>query len=470
VCIDIYSFPYITGIGKIKPFPLIGNDPVFVISYIANKTWDYYSERLSRRPYYYWPGYFAWNIHYEVRGYINLYRVTGKKLWLDRAIARCDHMVNLSDVNGDGIPCWGNYNSTWGSPHGPYDPPGMDGSVVIDGVISIAIMETVLAIYGYYEQKPVYKYFEKANKYVEVVKGVIEKWRKCWTEISTDEGYYWPTPKPEDAKYGIINQFGALCVAELFLYDITNDKNYLREPKACANYFKRALVYLKDRDAYLWRYAYIGLEKAPDRIEDVSHGAMDVSFAFEMYKRGLIFNKTDMIRFSNTYINTIWRETPTGFYLGSHIDGSGYREIPPILWTQLSQFNYRVWFNQWRLTNKFLEKRGIDKVLGGYVLQFLTELLLYGPGRIEDYKVQIRERVKKAEKEVSRIPFILQPYKRMAKNELEKARSYLNEDMLMAFIHLERSLRIISMAWFLGILTYLIITAWIVFFIIMRVK
>ena len=461
---DICSFPYIAGISKIRPFPLAGNCPLRVVSRIANRTWDYYSERLSRRPYYYWPGYFAWNIHYEVRGYINLYRITGNKLWLKRAIARCDHMVNLSDVNGDGIPCWGNYNSTWGSPQGPYDPPGMDGSVVIDGVISIAVMETALAIYGFYEQIPASEFFEKANRYVKVVKGVIEKWRRYWTKTSNDEGYYWPTPRPESAKYGIINQFGALCIAQLFLYDLTHDRSYLVEPRACANYFKRALIYLKDRDAYLWMYAYIGPEKAPDRIEDVSHGAMDISFAFEMYKRGLVFNKTDIVRFSNTYVNVFWRETPTGFYLGSHIDGSGYREVPPILWVQLSQFNYRLWFNQWRLTNKFLEKRGVDKVYGGYILQLLTELLLYNPAGMSDCKMQIREEVKRVENIIKQIPFMFQPYKYMAESELKKARTLLSKDILMAFTHLERSLRMISITWFLGVLTYLIIGAWIVYF------
>ena len=82
-----------------------------------------------------------------------------------------------------------------------------------------------------------------------------------------------------------------------------------------------------------------------------------------------------------------------GFYLGSHIDGSGYCEVPPILWVQLSRFNYRLWFNQWRLTNKFLEKRGIDKVYGGYILQLLTELLLYNPTGMSDCKMQVREEV-----------------------------------------------------------------------------
>ena len=458
--IDISVFPSIAGIDEIEPFPLAGLQPLFVLSYVANKTWEYYNEHLNTQPYYYWPGYFAWNIHYEVRGYINLYRLTGDRLWLDRAVARVDHMVNLSDVNGDGVPCWGNYNSTYGSPEGPYDPPGMDGSVVIDGVISIAVMETAAAINGLYGNEPAREYREKAERYVEVISKVVKRWWNYWTSLSSDEGYYWYSPKPEAAEYGIINQFGAMCVAELILHDITGDDEYLIHPRMCANYFKRALRYLPNRDAYLWRYAYVGAEKNPDRIEDVGHGAMDVSFAFEMYRRGLVFNKTDMVRFSNTYTNIFWKETPTGISLGSHIDGSGTNDFPPILWVQLSRFNYRLWFNQWRLINKYLAARRLEKTYGGYVLQFLTEIMLYNPERVENFKRVMEQEIERARNVVAGVPLPFQPYRYMAEEEVRKAQESINKSILTSFIHVEKSLRISSAASLLGTVTYLLVGAW----------
>jgi hypothetical protein len=143
----------------------------------ANNSWEVWSKRLLDDPYN--PGSFAWGLSYAHRAFVDLYGLTGDRVWLERAVSWADHLLNYSDVNGDGEPAWGNYNETWGT--SDYD---FVEFTVHDGVISVSLLELVQLIYGRSELASNATLKERAYSYLCLVKRVVDRHHAYWTDVT----------------------------------------------------------------------------------------------------------------------------------------------------------------------------------------------------------------------------------------------------------------------------------------------
>lgn len=419
----LYStgFPWITGLNS-TPFDDNGNlmirggDFLRFYETLAKSTFSYYENLLRSKPYD--PGLFAWGIHYEVRSYCDIYNLTREIKWIEMALARTEYLYSFRDVNGDGIPSWGNYNETYGNSRYAYQEYG-----VWDGVITTALIEVAELIYRDPLLSRNQSLKEIADKYLECVKQVIDRYHKCWTSFSEDEGFYWDNPAG-DVTGPIVNRFSALGITELKLYDILGDEEYLKRPRAMANLFKRNLTI--KYGAYVWTYAvppstYLS-------IEDISHGAIDLEFAILAYKHNLVFNRTDMERFVNTYLKFVWRGFNAKPKLSTYVDGRVTSDYSGISrnWVLLSSFEPRIWLLQWVVFND----PSLEAGSSGCLLQGLSQLAAYYPGS----KVVTNCILVEADRLLNEISPLYQPLKALAYMELDKAiRLYEAGDYVNSF-------------------------------------
>lgn len=345
-------------------FELGGRKAMDVLLESADKAWNYYSGELNKAGYN--ASLLAWTISYEMDAYANIYRITGSQTWLERAVSRADYILNVSDMNGDGIPSWGEYNTTSSTER-----------TVWDGMICTALMNLVKLIHGDQMLSTNQSLTVKAEDYLSLVEKVIDRYHDSWIKINDDEGCYLIDPNNKSDTRIIFNQFLALGSAELIVYEVTGDKSYLEKPTAMAKLFKRYLGFNESLRAYTWSYIVGG------RAEDLDHGAIDVRFAVLAHKNGIVFNTTDMHYFTHTFTRLLWRGEQGGYpYLNQLVDGTppDPGESPdqrPFYWVQLADFNSLVWLYSCKvLSNRVESKRDVaDRT----ALLAASELFLHLP-------------------------------------------------------------------------------------------
>ncbi|KYH40307.1 MAG: hypothetical protein AYL32_012440 [Candidatus Bathyarchaeota archaeon B26-2] len=418
-----------TPFGEGGTLMLRGKSIVDYYTLIADRVWSSYNNLLASKPYD--PGLFAWGIHYEIRSYCEMYRLTEDRLWIERAVARCDYLYSVRDVNGDGIPSWGNYNATYGNSR--YEREGWREFGVWDGVLTTALIETVQVILENQNLRANQTLREKADRYLETVKTVIDRYHNAWTDISEGMGYYWDSPE-EDVTGPIVNRFAALGITEIKLYEVLGDPKYLVKPAAMAAFFKMNLQ-LRD-GAYIWTYA-VPPSRYTGSIEDISHGAIDLEFAILAYRHNLAFNKTDMQRFVATYKNFIWKGFNRKPHVATRVDGTVTSDYSGASrnWVLLSAFDPAIWTFQWIVFND------LEPSYSGAFLQAISQLITYYPGE-EAVEVMLQE----AEKAVEGAPPFY-PFKYFAERSLDGARSlYEAGDLAGAFREARRCMVMVENA------------------------
>ncbi|MBN1490004.1 MAG: BACON domain-containing protein, partial [Phycisphaerae bacterium] len=124
------------------------------------------------------------------------------------------------------------------------------------------------------------------------------------------------------------NQQNALGRTFVMLWLITGDEQYRARAEGLARFFKRRLTLIDDR--YTWLYSVFSTWH-----EDVGHAGINVDFAFQCYRAGIVFDAVDMQRFANT---VRYLSLGADGFLGTvnGIPASGPEDIPGILrWIHL---------------------------------------------------------------------------------------------------------------------------------------
>ncbi len=109
----------------------------------------------------------------------------------------------------------------------------------------------------------------------------------------TERGYYAPfdSSRYTSTPYNFASAMGR---AYVMLWLITGKAELRRRAARIAGEFRAALRKVKDR--YDWPYA----SYRPKGSEDISHAAINVDFAFQCYRAGIVFQQGDMLRFVAT--------------------------------------------------------------------------------------------------------------------------------------------------------------------------
>jgi len=291
--------------------PLVGRDSIIDLADgVGAQAFESISVQIADDPYN--PGSFAWGWQYHARGCLIMYNLTGERKWLDWAVNLSDHFLEYSDVNGDGEPCWGNYNETWGNSR--YD---FREYTVWDGVIGLPMVEVAKIIIDDDLLSKNITLLEKANAYIDMMERLVQRHHSAWEQVDEDMGYYWDDPYEDVGP--IVNRFTALGRAELVLGDVTGNNTYYDKPRQMANFMVANMVYHPSGDLYTWKYSY-GKEAS----EDISHGAIDLEFLIMANRRGLL-DEIHLRRLANTYLENIW-QVPLVFdgkhLLAMRVDGS----------------------------------------------------------------------------------------------------------------------------------------------------
>ena len=205
-------------------------------------------------------------------------------------------------------------------------------------------------------------YLEKALERMETVLAFDPDWRES---ASRGEGWYHCDYLKRKQPLNMQNALGRVLAA---LWSATGKKGYRDKAEKLARFFRRRLR-SKGR-AWVWPYW-------PDDqkgVEDVSHGAINVDFAFCCFRAGIVFTGKDMLRFAGTFRTCL--RPGKGF--ARRVDGGGDLKYSSAMagWGHLGFV--APWIRKARF--EFFEKRWASSVLAApYLAETGRPLAQEGP-------------------------------------------------------------------------------------------
>ncbi|MBN1393435.1 MAG: hypothetical protein JW959_00185 [Pirellulales bacterium] len=252
-------------------------------------------------------GRMGWGESYVMMGFVSMYEATKETAYLDRLVYHFDAVLaNRDDQRGitDQIrnrimPAWSSTKYTAGVQH---------AWLVHAGMITDPAARFVYLVNSTPELQSTYA--AKASEYETAVRETIDAFDGEWQPLG-NEGYYKnPSEGMAVAPYNMQNAPGRTM---LNLWLATGETKYRDKVERLANFMKNDLQLVGDR--YQWKY-----RSGQTKWEDLSHGGIDVDFAFECYQAGIVFDETDMQAFVET-LKYIYQENEDLFTY--YVDGSG---------------------------------------------------------------------------------------------------------------------------------------------------
>jgi len=295
----------------------------------------------------------AWGEGYMQNALLDLYEISGDTTLIDEMVKRVDTMMGtMWDVPPENVLCNRSVYQDgflgWGSTY--YDSRGYYQEYILhDGMIIYPMARLIRYIYNDSNLWRVYG--QKADYYLNRIESnIIAKWYVNWDGNPMKSGIeleYWGGFRKIPNNHYLV--FGA---ALIILLDLTTNPHYsaqntdfpsfyLEKATDMGNYFKSNLTLWQHVNAYVWGYwnHYVG------GVEDFSHGYVDMLYVFEAYYKGIVFDLTDMQRFTNTFLRLIWNgdiNSPvlSGTVDGQSTDNQGYFSW---VWPSLCEFDFLVW-------------------------------------------------------------------------------------------------------------------------------
>lgn len=218
--------------------------------------------------------------------------------------------------------------------------------IVHDGMVGTAIAQFVKLVYQTPELHAAY--LSKAAAYRDFLETeIVPRWESSsyigntWVSLSSTTGTYKQSPKfdafshTRNWTYLPYNQSLAYTRMLLLLHQVNGNAAYLDRARRNGQYFKNALTL--DGDDYVWKYAYYSSSTG---FEDVSHANIDVGAARDLYQHGIVFNATDMQRFTNTLATKMWNRSLTAPTVTKRVNGTGDTSYSKYLveWAEYAQW------------------------------------------------------------------------------------------------------------------------------------
>ncbi len=252
-------------------------------------------------------GRLGWGESYVMMGFVSMYEATGQTAYLDRLVnhfdavlANRDDRLGVTDeIRGRVMPAWSSTRYTAGANHAWLVHAGM---ITDPAARFVHLVDSTPGLQAAYSAK--------AGEYETAIRETVDAFDGDWRSLGEEGCYrnvYAGTP---DSPY---NMQGALGRTMLNLWRATGEEKYRAKVEALANYMKNDLQAVGDR--YKWKYCTYN-----SKWEDVSHGGIDVDFAFQCYQSGIVFNEADMRAFAKT-LKHMYQEEDDLFSL--YVDGSG---------------------------------------------------------------------------------------------------------------------------------------------------
>jgi len=228
----------------------------------------------------------------------------------------------------------------------PVPAPKYD-SVVHDGMMTMPMARWIEAVLA--DKALAGRYGEAARGYLAILeRHFFAKWdAKAWRELPGGRGlYYWP-PRPYQPKPLSLpmNQYTAFGRTVIKLWQLTGKQIYRDRAEKMARMVK-SLLRVKD-GACWWYYAepvadWDGREK-PSFVEHTHYADMDVGFMVDAYEAGIVFDRQDMQRLTNTFLKVMWNGSLDHPTVAGAVDGGNGTSTALADFVRLAQFDPRVW-------------------------------------------------------------------------------------------------------------------------------
>jgi len=283
----------------------------------------------------------AWGQSYVMMSLATMFEATSDPIYLDRlgehiegVLAQRDDARGVSDYRGVSGACWRDV----------YYTPEPYCYVVHSGMIAFPIAEFAALVrehdLGRHPATDGESFGDKAERYAtaaaETVAHHDDQWRDDGTYVFREDADFIGYPGV-DVPYNQANAMGRVLLA---LYRATDDTAYLDKATGLAQAFQ-AGISSGPSGEYLWNY-WGGSYEAPG--EDISHAFINVAFAAEAAKLGVVFDEADMWAFSETFVSNVYVDDQTvATYVGG--GSTNYGSYPWIvaLWLDLAPWRTTVY-------------------------------------------------------------------------------------------------------------------------------
>ncbi len=220
---------------------------------------------------------------------------------------------------------------------------------VHDGMVTFPIALFIEAVHRTGGLDP--KYRAKADEYLKLLdQHFIPRWEKTWRPITADAGVYLFTDDPTQRFPGYSlphNQYLAPARTLLVLGQLESYAGAqlcADRARMMANYFHDNLR-LTEAGAYVWNYwdpleHEEGIKRS---VEDCAHATIDISFAAEATRRGVVFSDVDMERFARTWVDVMWDGNEQRPRFGKRVDGNAGEQLCWYEWVQTAEWDLRAW-------------------------------------------------------------------------------------------------------------------------------
>jgi len=303
-------------------------------------------------------GKLAWGESYLMESYLVMYEATHDKKWLDKFLAHGQRVVNntdkargTKDYKGRSVVGWSSliYSPQYGWKPGDKIQPstvnkpwimfwGHTGMIIYPFVNFAIIVQGDPGLSGYTEQ---------AASLVKVAEEAVAVFDKDWRfDASSGEGYF-IAEKGEPARGNQrepLDRDLAMGRVYIGLCKLGREQEYCERAKALATMFKNRLKLEKDR--YVWN-------GPGPHVEDISHGAIDITFACDAFDARIEFTRNDMLLFSRTLTGAFNGSQFAQFIDGAGDDDSVYSySLSSARWLDLSAFGCQPY----KTVHSFFEK------------------------------------------------------------------------------------------------------------------
>lgn len=320
-------------------------------------------------------GKLAWGETRTMLSYLSVFKSTGDYYYLNKFI---DHAENVLTGRDDrlGRKDWkGLIKPAWSSNNPSYSIGGARYHYVVhNGFLTYTFMSFSDLVYSSeLKNNPHYKikadlYLSEAEKTVKVFDN---HWKNGPDDITRDDEGYYLWRKGDPVLYDGINlpnnQMLIMGATLFLLAKHTGNQDYSDKATRMLKVFKRSLQ--KNGEGYTWGYwwgwffkGWTSAQKLSvhqpactsstkpacplKKAEDVGHGSLDMYFALEAYRQGLL-EESDMKKFATTFTTKLFRNEYKA--INFRVDGSGICQASDCSdfksiggWIDLSEFDSRI--------------------------------------------------------------------------------------------------------------------------------
>jgi len=196
------------------------------------------------------------------------------------------------------------------------------------------------------------RYAPRARAYLDLITQLAAKHERDWVDTARAAGAY-RFPPAQTGRYPnrILphNQYLALGRVYLVLKDACRRRLFPDRAARMARNFRRHLRRTgRTCTWHYWDWVEGGSEEH-SAVEDTSHGHIDVGFAVEACRRGVVFRDADLRRFAATLVEQMWNGSLEEPAIGRRVDTREGAAWTFRDWIDLGQWHPKVWDIYWAL-------------------------------------------------------------------------------------------------------------------------